>query len=76
MSKYQSLLKSGGGVADEQCKWSDKGFFGNSGLQTVGTGNTHDILSTYKTSVKNSNMNKLHSRLRNNLEDNIRINPF
>ena len=29
---------------------------------------------TYKTSVKNSNMNKLQGRLRNRLEDNIKIN--
>jgi len=63
-----------GGDANEHCQWQDKGLTGNWGLQTVATSNTHKILSTYKTSVKNSYMNKLQGWLRNRLEDNIKIN--
>jgi len=63
-----------GGDAKEHCQWQDRGLTGNWRLQTVVTCNTHEILSTYKTSVKNSNMNKLQGRLRNRLEDNIKIN--
>jgi len=56
-----------GDDAKEHCQWQDKELIGNWGLQTVATVNTHEILSTYKTSVKNSNMNKLQGRLRNRL---------
>lgn len=67
MSIHQSLVKYRDGDAKEHCQWQDKGLIGNWGLQTVATGNTHEILSTYKTSVKNSNMNQLQGRLRNRL---------
>jgi len=74
MSIYQSLVKYRGGDAKEYCQWQDKGPIGHWALQTVATGNTHEILSTYKTFVKNSNMNKLQGRLRNRMEDNTKIN--
>ena len=42
----QTLVKYMGGDAKEHCQWHDKGLIGNWGLQTVATGNTHEILST------------------------------
>jgi hypothetical protein len=42
----------------------------------VATGNTLEILSTYKISVRHCNKNTMQGRVRHSLEDNIKLNKI